>query len=152
MKTTNMEYIDLGLPSGTLWATCNVGANKPEEYGVYCTHDDAMELGVTLPTKEQIEELIKECISVWMKQNGVNGCLFTGPNGNTLFLPAAGLYDSDSGLYGVGNCGYYWSSSLYTGGPNGSYCLYFNSGRVDWGNYYRRFYGRSVRAVKNKEE
>lgn len=29
------EYVDLGLPSGTLWATCNVGATKPEEYGDY---------------------------------------------------------------------------------------------------------------------
>lgn len=29
------EYVDLGLPSGTLWATCNVGAAKPEEYGDY---------------------------------------------------------------------------------------------------------------------
>ncbi|MBR0544492.1 MAG: hypothetical protein IIW98_08635, partial [Bacteroidaceae bacterium] len=27
------EYVDLGLPSGTLWATCNVGAEKPELYG-----------------------------------------------------------------------------------------------------------------------
>jgi len=30
-----IEYVDLGLPSGTLWATCNVGASKPEEYGDY---------------------------------------------------------------------------------------------------------------------
>ena len=29
------DYVDLGLPSGTLWATCNVGANNPEEYGKY---------------------------------------------------------------------------------------------------------------------
>ena len=29
------EWVDLGLPSGTLWATCNVGANKPEDYGGY---------------------------------------------------------------------------------------------------------------------
>lgn len=29
------EYVDLGLPSGTLWATCNIGASKPEEYGKY---------------------------------------------------------------------------------------------------------------------
>ena len=29
------EYVDLGLPSGTKWATCNVGATKPEEYGAY---------------------------------------------------------------------------------------------------------------------
>ena len=29
------DWVDLGLPSGTLWATCNVGANSPEEYGDY---------------------------------------------------------------------------------------------------------------------
>ena len=29
------EFVDLGLPTGTLWATCNVGANSPEEYGDY---------------------------------------------------------------------------------------------------------------------
>lgn len=29
------EWVDLGLPSGTLWATCNVGANTPEEFGDY---------------------------------------------------------------------------------------------------------------------
>ncbi len=32
---TNHEYVDLGLPSGTLWATCNIGASSPEEYGDY---------------------------------------------------------------------------------------------------------------------
>ena len=31
----NHEYVDLGLPSGTLWATCNIGANSPEEAGLY---------------------------------------------------------------------------------------------------------------------
>ncbi len=38
-ETTNSynghEYVDLGLPSGTLWATCNVGADTPEDYGDY---------------------------------------------------------------------------------------------------------------------
>ena len=29
------EYVDLGLPSGTLWATCNIGAEKPEAFGDY---------------------------------------------------------------------------------------------------------------------
>ena len=28
-------WVDLGLPSGTLWATCNIGANSPEEFGDY---------------------------------------------------------------------------------------------------------------------
>ena len=35
MMHNGHEYVDLGLPSGTLWATCNVGATKPEEYGDY---------------------------------------------------------------------------------------------------------------------
>lgn len=34
-STEEHEYVDLGLPSGTLWATCNVGADKPESYGSY---------------------------------------------------------------------------------------------------------------------
>ena len=34
-KTNGYEYVDLGLPSGTLWATCNVGADKPLDYGYY---------------------------------------------------------------------------------------------------------------------
>lgn len=34
-STNEHECVDLGLPSGTLWATCNIGANSPEEYGDY---------------------------------------------------------------------------------------------------------------------
>lgn len=34
-KTKDHQFVDLGLPSGTLWATCNIGANTPEEYGDY---------------------------------------------------------------------------------------------------------------------
>ena len=34
MKENGFEYVDLGLPSKTMWATCNVGANKPEDYGL----------------------------------------------------------------------------------------------------------------------
>ncbi len=37
VKMNGHEYVDLGLPSGLLWATYNVGANKPEEYGDYYT-------------------------------------------------------------------------------------------------------------------
>ena len=35
LEVITHEYVDLGLPSGLLWATCNVGANAPEEYGDY---------------------------------------------------------------------------------------------------------------------
>ena len=34
MKENGYEYVDLGLPSGTMWATCNVGASKPEDWGL----------------------------------------------------------------------------------------------------------------------
>lgn len=40
------EYIDLGLPSGTLWATCNVGATNPEEYGCYYAWGETEEKSV----------------------------------------------------------------------------------------------------------
>ena len=34
-ETSSHDWVDLGLPSGTLWATCNIGAHSPEEYGDY---------------------------------------------------------------------------------------------------------------------
>jgi hypothetical protein len=143
------------LPSGTLWATCNIGANSPEEYGDYfawgetapkddynwsnykwCNgtlnkltkystrssygykgfvdnktvldpEDDAAYVNWgsswRMPTTEQMQELIDNCSSVWTTQNGVNGRLFTGPNGNTMFLPATGVWSnsiSSAGLEG----------------------------------------------------
>ena len=36
------DYVDLGLPSGTLWATCNVGARKPTDYGLYFQWGDTI--------------------------------------------------------------------------------------------------------------
>ena len=35
INNNGYDYVDLGLPSGTLWATCNVGASKPTDYGLY---------------------------------------------------------------------------------------------------------------------
>ena len=192
------EWVDLGLPSGTLWATCNVGASAPEEYGdyfawgetepkdyydwstykwcngtsstmtKYCTNsgygyngfvDNKTELDPEddaayvnwgpswrMPTTEQQRELYENCSSVWTTQNGVNGRLFTGSNGNTLFLPAAGdrWYES---LYYVGSDGYYWSRTLYSSLRGSAYTLDFNSGSVGWYGDDRRA-GVPVRAVR----
>lgn len=49
------EYVDLGLPSGTLWATCNIGASTPEEYGDYFAW------GETVPKEEYSWENYKYC-------------------------------------------------------------------------------------------
>ena len=194
------EYVDLGLPSGTLWATCNVGANSPEEYGdyfawgeiqpkneyypinyqyfnngdphsitKYCTdsnhgfngfidnltvllpEDDAATAnwgsGWRMPTKEEWQELFQNTSHIWTTRNGVSGKLFTATNGNCLFLPAAGLHDGDV-LHNEGSIGSYWSSSLDPEKPYWAIDYYSDS----WHNYMyyygSRFFGLSVRAVR----
>ena len=196
------EWVDLGLPSGTLWATCNVGASTPEENGKYfawgetspkskyswstykygtaenqltkyCTQSNYGKNGFTdnktvldaeddaatanwgngwrMPTKGELDELCNNCSSVWTTQGGKKGRLLAGPNGNTLFLPAAGYYLEGS-LYDAGSEGYYWSNSL-GGNPDRAYYLVF-----DWDDSYTnviaynhfnagRFNGQSVRPV-----
>ena len=98
-----------------------------------------------MPTLTEQIELLDNCTWEWTTQNGVNGRKVTGPNGNSIFLPAAG-YRYGSSLSNAGSYGYFWSSSLNESHPYGAYVLYFYSGSYDWG-YYGRYYGRSVRAV-----
>ena len=137
------EYVDLGLTSGTLWATCNVGALKPEEYGDYFAwgettpkknyaeltyawndykgyfayikyndadgktelehYDDAATVNWgsdwCIPSKEQYEELIDQCNWTYTTMNDVKGYLVSSKsNGNSIFLPAAGIYSYDEVL------------------------------------------------------
>jgi hypothetical protein len=75
----------------------------------------------------------------------VKGSKLTGPNGKSIFLPAAGYRDATS-LLDVGSLGFYWSSSLSTGYPGGAWSLGFYSGNVYGGNDYR-CYGQSIRPV-----
>lgn len=168
-------WVDLGLPSGTRWATCNVGASTPSAYGNYYawgetstksaytegnytysdnpttlpSNRDAATAnwgsGWRMPTRTEMNELISNCTVTWTTQNGVNGSLFTGPNGNSIFLPAAG-YRDDSGLVDNGSLGYYWSSSLASDGTDGAWGLGFFSDDYRMGSYYRG-YGFTVRPV-----
>lgn len=171
------EYVDLGLPSGIKWATTNVGANIPEEWGNhyawgelsgkdnYCkeyyegyrfTRDydevtgggkdaDGFEIplkkvhheytatwpdygtnitagprdvasavwgqGWRIPTQKETQELIKKCKWEWTTKNDVRGYKVTGPNGNWIFLPAAG-YRSGLALNRAETRGYYWTSEM----------------------------------------
>ena len=77
--------------------------------------------------------------------NGVNGYKVIGPNGNSIFLPAAG-YMTEGTLISAGSYGSFWSSSLYTDGPGYAYLVGFSSDFVDW-DYNGRSYGQSVRPV-----
>ncbi len=172
------EYVDLGLPSGLKWATCNVGANKPEDYGSYFAwgetatkssykENNSKTYGKSfsdiggksqydaaranwggtwrMPTKAELEELENKCTWKWTTQNGVKGYKVTGPNGNSIFLPAAGRRYGSS-LYYAGERGNYWSSTSNESYSNYAYGLDFNSSYqiVGW---YRRDSGLSVRPV-----
>ena len=164
--------VDLGL--SVYWATCNIGANAPEEYGGYYDwgetetkekftsnykwfnyaddtytkyntsssygavdnktvlepEDDVahVKLGGSwrMPTDAEWTELRDNCTWTWTAQNGVNGSLVTGPNGNSIFLPAAGCafgtaHDRE------GTNGFYWSSSLDTDDPSRAWAVNANS-------------------------
>ena len=80
-------YTDLGLPSGTIWKNFNAT-------GFY-TYDEAVsQFDDRLPTKEQWEELKAECQWSW---NG-SGYKVTGPNGNSIVLPASGYRYCDGSV------------------------------------------------------
>ena len=98
-----------------------------------------------LPTLTEIQELIDKCNWEWTTEGGHKGYRVTGPNGNSIFLPAAG-YRYGSSVYDQGSFGYYWSGTLDEGSSYDAFCLYFGGGYVRWGGGYRS-YGRSVRPV-----
>ena len=119
------HMIDLGLPSGTKWACCNEGASKPEDFGGYYHFGDVS----SAPSLDQIKELVNKCSYSWTTLNGVRGGRFTGPNGNIIFLPAAGgiiYFELDD----VGSCGCYWSSTPEDDGF--FFNLQFNSSKAWW--------------------
>lgn len=96
-------YVDLGLPSGTCWKS------KNESEG-YITHSDAMRLyGSNVPSTKQVQELISKCTWSWTG----HGYLVTGPNGNSIYLPAMGAHYSDGSKARVGNRGHYWTTDLH---------------------------------------
>ena len=100
LSMSAQDYVDLGLPSGTLWKNVN-------EQGFY-TYDDAMaKFGNYLPTKDQFEELINSCEWTWTG----NGYKIVGPSGKSISLPAAGVRLCSTLERYVGEYGYYWSSS-----------------------------------------
>ena len=147
------EAVDLGL--SVKWATFNVGATSPEDYGDYFAwgetepketyswatykwgtssnltkynttdgkttldpEDDAAKVlwgGYwRMPSKEEVDELTQQCTWIWTTHNNVNGYKVTGPNGNSIFLPAAG-YKGAGPTYPAGKDGLYWTSTLEKG-------------------------------------
>ena len=110
------EYVDLGL--SVKWATCNVGATKPDSYGShYAWEIDATRtiLGGNwrTPTNKEWIELKEKCNWSWTKKNGIYGYVVKSrTNANTIFLPAAGYsMQGSSSWYSRDAHGYYWSNT-----------------------------------------
>ena len=102
-----------------------------------------------MPTKAEYDELCNtsNCTWTWTTQNGVNGYKVTSKkNGNSIFLPAVGSRGNGGILSDEGRDGYYWSSSLSTGGGDYAYRVHFYSMYVGGGTI-GRYRGQSVRAV-----
>lgn len=200
------EAVDLGL--SVKWATCNVGASSPSDYGdyfawgetepkkdyswgtykwckgssetltKYCiekTNKKGSSVAIfdvifggsvdnktvltlqddvahvkwggkwRMPTKEELKELCEKCTWEWKSLNGVVGHLVTGPNGNSIFLPAAGNRYGTS-LGHCSSCGNYWSATLGDGRSYRACHLSFSSSNSHWGNSIRHS-GHSVRPV-----
>ena len=137
------HWIDLGLPSGTKWMCCNVGAACPEEFGGYFNFEEAQ--AYSLPLQYQMEELINYTTSEWTTLNGVEGRKFTGSNGCSVFIPAAGYVGDDGWLF---DCmfGYCWSSTPFD--EKFAFILYFDSNYASSTDSYERSVCISVRPVR----
>lgn len=176
-ESNGHDYVDLGLPSGTKWATCNVGANRPENYGDYFSWGETKtksiyskstylyyEAPITLsndndvahikwggtwriPTKDDFDELKNNCNWEWTIQNGQNGYKATGPNGKSIFFPAAGNHMNDVSYYKDTYCLYWLSTSASE--ERAWYCELCPDHRVTYKG--DRYLGLTIRPVCNTD-
>ena len=108
--------------------------------------------GWHMPSYDQLGLLTSKCTSTWTSVNGVYGRKVTGPNGASIFLPAAGSRWNDYTYY-VGSDGYYWSSTKYPDyHPDNAYSLGFGPGYVGPGTFnyvinYVKYLGLTVRCM-----
>ena len=142
---------------GLLWDTENltIGGYKKDGHHYYTWQeaiDAARSVGKRLPTREEWKALC-DLGSTWDDER--KGRWFGGNHDSdhkgSLFLPAAGLRNNNSGeLANTSSCGYYWSSSPYYGGDNSAGNLYLGPGNVSPIHFSNRAYGFSVRCVRDK--
>lgn len=187
VPTPEPEYVDLGL--SVKWATFNVGATSPEDYGDYfawgetetkdkyswATYkwcdgtstnmtkyntedgktilepaDDAAQVHWggkwRMPSKEEVDELTQQCTWIWTTHNNVNGYKVTGPNGNSIFLPAAG-YKGAGPTYPAGEDGLYWTNTIEKGHYSYLIVLHNDAPPTEASTKGTRCYGFAIRPV-----
>lgn len=101
-----------------------------------------------MPTQNEIEELVENCSWKWTTYNGVKGQLVTGPNGNSIFLPAAGCRRG-TGVQSVGRGGLYWSATQAGSYGDIACSLNFESAGDGWYFWKNRGDGYTVRPVSD---
>lgn len=107
------HWIDLGLPSGTLWKCCNEGASSPDDIG---TNYNPMNPDYLWPTEDDYYELLENTIQETGEYNGIKGKYFKN-NKKSIFLPFAGFRGPISwGLFEGKVIGDYYLSIDYDGG------------------------------------
>lgn len=165
------DLVDLGL--SVKWAKYNIGAHSEGELGgyfgfgdihgvmnttiiskyatadVYRTASDvaynAYGGRATLPSADDFRELFTNCTKEWTSVDGVNGYRFTGPNGNSIFLPAAGSRTVND-ITGEGIDGNYATGSIV--GEGSKFAVAYNFSSSTSGKINAPVYlGLSARAV-----
>ena len=172
------QSVDLGLPSGLIWAGYNVGASTPSGTGNYYSWGEIMtkndyvaesyqynneDIGVSItgteydvarqqwggswriPTKEEFDELVYRCKFEWTTYNGVNGYRIVGPNGKSIFFPAAGYY-SGPGTLEAGDVVRCWSATRHR--DRGSCAYYLKISNRFAVFYGSREFGMPIRPVR----
>ena len=137
------DFVDLGL--STKWCKFNIGATKASELGglfafgdltglnnstscsdytpaadIYKTDSDIAFKSLskaTMPTADEFEELFTKCKVEWAEEDGTAGYKFTGPNGNSIFMPAAGSRTGNA-VSGEGVKGLYLTGSVNPSAPD----------------------------------
>lgn len=134
-----MLYVDLGLPSGTLWGLFN------ENNDLFSYDDAKAKYGQQLPSRKQWEELREKCIWQWKG----DGYKVTGPNNRSIYIPAKGWCNcyGNKGEVLIGSHGAYWTSSFY---KNRAWGFSFDSSICGIGSDHRCS-KRSVRLILNKQ-
>ena len=147
------KYCNWSYDTLTKYNTFPLFGEKPDDKTKLDSEDDAARVHMgsdwRMPTQTEIQELLENTENEWVEDfsgSGVNGRKFSSKiNGNSIFIPAAGICRDGSVDY-VGSSGGIWSSSLKDDYPNLAWYLYFNSGDCYiYGS--RRCIGRSVRGV-----
>ena len=152
VPSPNYQAVDLGLSSGTKWANMNVGAMTPAHYGFLyawgdCDPASQMGTGWSMPTTTMVDELRDECDFEITSLYGVIGALITGPNGNSIFMPA---WFDGAQLGETGFVGWYWTGEANPDEEYGKLGYAFSFGsdedNTGWHNLVGHFTSVPIRA------